>query len=317
MSIRLSVLVAAYNAQDYIAEALISVFEQGIEGIEAIVVDDGSSDATTPIVENIARQAPSIVAIKQVRKIRNEGMAAARNTALAKAQGEHAMILDADDVLEPGSVAALLKRWDAQPATRLVFPRYRWVDKHGSDMSFVSPEPEPAVGVPAILLDNPIHSDSGVVASRHDLEALGGFDTGLTGYIGADMWMRFAIRHGSGSLACAPGAFVRYRRHDSQITADWRTMDRNWNALLEKLDAHHSETIAPLRAKALARHRLYCSALAYKSDDYPASRRLLRDAVRAEPLLLARSVPARTRLLACLVSLLPGRMHRTIRERFG
>ncbi|MGB3808256.1 MAG: glycosyltransferase family 2 protein [Erythrobacter sp.] len=315
--VRLSVLIAAFDAQDHIAEALQSVFAQGMDGIEAIVVDDGSRDATARIVEELAAAAPKGVRVRLVRKDSNEGLAAARNTALSEARGDRIVFLDADDVLAPDCLAVLSQQLDASPTARLVVPRYRWICEDGSDFGHASPVPVGDIGVETILLGTPIHSDSGVMTTREALAAIGSFDTRLTGYIGADMWLRFAIRHGPGAIVFAPGAEVKYRRHDRQITADWQRMDRNWTAVLAKLDSQHREAIAPVRAKAVARHKLFCSALAYKQGDYRASRRVLAAALRAEPLMLARNPAARTRLLACGASLLPERLHARMRAMFG
>ncbi len=317
MTCRLSVLVAAYDARDYIAQALSSVFAQGLDGVEVVVVDDGSDDGTADIVERLAAEAPPGVIVRLIRKTRNEGLAAARNTALAEARGDVVVLLDADDAFAPGALTTLFDRLESDPQARLVFPLYRWMDEDGRDLDFTSPAPAGPVGVSAIMLDNPIHSDTGVMTRRRDLEEVGAFDTRLTGYIGADMWLRFAIRHGDGSQVFEPSAAVRYRRHDTQITANWRRMDRNWTALLAKLDDEAANAIAPVRSKAVARHKLFCSALAYKAGEYWAARRLLASAIAAEPLLLVNSATARTRFLACAASLLPPPLHRALRERFG
>ncbi len=94
---RFSVIMAAYNAEKYIEDAIGSVLNQTYEDWELVVVDDGSSDKTAEIVDNIARKDMRIQVIHQP----NSGTAAAaRNTALKVITGDYVQMLDADDLLE-------------------------------------------------------------------------------------------------------------------------------------------------------------------------------------------------------------------------
>ncbi len=93
-----SILIPAFNAEEWISDTLRSAIGQTWERKEIIVVDDGSSDQTVAI----ARQFES----KNVRVIeqKNQGAAAARNTAYSLSQGDYIQWLDADDLLAPDKV---------------------------------------------------------------------------------------------------------------------------------------------------------------------------------------------------------------------
>lgn len=91
----ISVIVPAYNAEKWIEQACESVIEQTYENVELIVVDDGSSDDTYEILQNIARQHLSV----NVIHTENGGVCKARNKGLDLASGEYITFLDADDVL--------------------------------------------------------------------------------------------------------------------------------------------------------------------------------------------------------------------------
>lgn len=95
-----SVIVPAYNAENFISETLDSALSQTYENIEVIVVDDGSRDLTAAIVKNAARRDRRVKLLRQ----QNLGVAAARNLAIERASGEYIAPLDADDVWYPAKV---------------------------------------------------------------------------------------------------------------------------------------------------------------------------------------------------------------------
>jgi succinoglycan biosynthesis protein ExoO/succinoglycan biosynthesis protein ExoU len=108
---RVSVIVAAYNAAATIDRALCSALAQTERDLEILVIDDASTDATAAIVA--ARGDPRI---RLLAAPVNGGPGAARNLGLAAAQGEWIAILDADDRFRPGRLERLLRLADAQGA---------------------------------------------------------------------------------------------------------------------------------------------------------------------------------------------------------
>src|SRR5690242_3347165 len=87
-----SVVIPAYNRASVIPQALQSVFDQGFDDLEIIVVDDASRDNIETVIGRI--NDPRLV---YIRHDRNKGGAAARNTAIARARGEYIAFLDSDD----------------------------------------------------------------------------------------------------------------------------------------------------------------------------------------------------------------------------
>jgi glycosyltransferase involved in cell wall biosynthesis len=105
---RVSVIVPAYNASEYIGEALESVHAQTVSDWEIVVCDDGSSDDTAAIASGFGER------VRVVGHSVNEGLAAARNTAIGKSRGELLALLDADDVWLPQYLERQLQLLDAQ-----------------------------------------------------------------------------------------------------------------------------------------------------------------------------------------------------------
>ena len=92
----ISIIVPVYNMASYLPECLESCLKQSLDNIEIICVDDGSQDNSLEILNQYAQKDQRIKIIHQ----ENQGLAAARNTALEKATGRLIMCLDADDYLE-------------------------------------------------------------------------------------------------------------------------------------------------------------------------------------------------------------------------
>lgn len=98
-----SILIPAYNARRWLADTIESAVRQSWPNKEIIVVDDGSADDTFAIAEQFARRGV------RVERQRNQGAAAARNTAFSKCSGEFIQWLDADDLLAPDKVERQMK----------------------------------------------------------------------------------------------------------------------------------------------------------------------------------------------------------------
>jgi glycosyltransferase involved in cell wall biosynthesis/peptidoglycan/xylan/chitin deacetylase (PgdA/CDA1 family) len=121
-----SILIPAFNAQEWIADTLRSAIAQTWERKEIIVVDDGSSDQTLAIARQFESDCVRVVTQE------NQGAAAARNTAFSLSQGAYIQWLDADDLLAPDKIARQMKALDQCRSKRTLlssaFGRfmYRW-----------------------------------------------------------------------------------------------------------------------------------------------------------------------------------------------
>lgn len=116
MTCLVSVLIPAYNAGKYLGDTVGSVLTQTYPRVEMIIVNDGSRDDTLAVAKTF--NDPRVKVIDQ----ENRGAAAARNRAIAEAQGEFIQYLDADDLLHPAKitvqVARLSERRDCVAAGR-------------------------------------------------------------------------------------------------------------------------------------------------------------------------------------------------------
>jgi glycosyltransferase involved in cell wall biosynthesis len=90
-----SILMASYNHEKYISEAIESVLSQGFKDFELIIVDDGSEDSSKRIIETYKKKDRRVQAFFHER---NRGIAKTLNHCLAEAKGKYVAFIDSDDV---------------------------------------------------------------------------------------------------------------------------------------------------------------------------------------------------------------------------
>lgn len=107
-----SILIPAFNAQEWIADTLRSAIAQAWDRQEIIVVDDGSTDDTAAIARQFESKSVRVVTQKR------QGAAAARNKAFSLSQGDYIQWLDADDLLAPHKIARQMEALEQCPSKR-------------------------------------------------------------------------------------------------------------------------------------------------------------------------------------------------------
>jgi succinoglycan biosynthesis protein ExoO len=108
---RVSVIVPAYNAADFLTRALHSALAQTMPDLELIVVDDASSDATLALAREVAARDPRV---RVLHNERNRGMYLTYNRAIDAARGEWIAALDADDIWLPERLERMLAVADGE-----------------------------------------------------------------------------------------------------------------------------------------------------------------------------------------------------------
>jgi len=126
-----SVIMPAYNAADYIAEAIESVLIQNYRNFELIVIDDGSTDNTRNIVTSFEDDK-----IKYLYK-NNGGPSSARNLGISKAKGQYIMPLDSDDMIMPEFISKHLAEFEKHPDADLVYCDDYLINENGKPIRVI------------------------------------------------------------------------------------------------------------------------------------------------------------------------------------
>ncbi|MGH8552610.1 MAG: glycosyltransferase family 2 protein [Methylococcales bacterium] len=112
----ISVIIPVYNAEKFIEEALLCVFQQTLLPDEVVVIDDGSTDSSAQIIKKF----PTIYQYQSP-----QGPGAARNAGLTIAKGEIIAFLDADDLWPTDMLQNHIKAFRQNPAWEIVMGNIR------------------------------------------------------------------------------------------------------------------------------------------------------------------------------------------------
>lgn len=120
---RISVIIPVYNKAEYVEQSLARTLAQNFDGFEVIVVDDGSTDGSGSICDEVASRDSRI----RVVHTANGGVTAARRKGVEMAQGRYVVFADADDALLPGALKALYETIEQTEADEVI-ARFRSQD---------------------------------------------------------------------------------------------------------------------------------------------------------------------------------------------
>lgn len=215
---RVSVIIPAFNAAGCVRRAVDSVLGQSFQDVELLVVDDGSTDATRAILAEYGNRVRLLAR-------ENGGPAAARNHGLHHARGEYVAFLDADDYWITEKLERQVELLDTQPAVGFCSTATQVVDSAGRPAGDWPCRPD-AGPLPDILFQHGTvisGSTSGVLARRHLIEAIGGFDPVLRGFEDPDLWIRLAAIT---RYACIPEALTVVVRTPNSVSGNLVNMRR-------------------------------------------------------------------------------------------
>jgi glycosyltransferase involved in cell wall biosynthesis len=213
--IKVSVIIPAYRAEKYLAEAIESILAQSFQKFELIIVDDGSNDRTNEIISYYVARDSRVIALKNHI---NLGIAATRNHGLKKATGEYIAWQDADDISMPDRLQLQVDFLDHYPDVGIVGGRLEIFS--GGSLIEVRKYPESDAELrKCIYKYSPIAQPSAMIRAEI-FKVVGFYDPKLPPAEDLDMTFRIGAFN---KLANLPVTLIRYRISDSSATS---TMSR-------------------------------------------------------------------------------------------
>lgn len=298
----ISVIIPAHNVERFIGQTLRSVLNQTHRTLEAIVVDDGSTDGTAGIVASVAEQDP------RVRLIRthNVGVSAARNLAIANSRGEFIATIDADDLWRRDKLARQLAVLRASgPEVGLV---YCWSAGIDECNRIILPAWNNSVAAGKVLREIVVSGIAGngstPLIRRKYIDAVGGYDAGLTL---CEDWKFYTALAGVCEFAVVPDFLTGYRLHLNSASVNVLPMEkaiddvtewivRTWPWLPESVFVERRYTVYAYLAVLAVRQREFLHALRYLALAMRArpGKALTLSYLQLYPLLLAHAIGLRT-----------------------
>ena len=281
-----SVVMTVFNTERYVGEAVDSVLSQTFGDFEFIIIDDGSTDGSTSILNEYAKRDGRI----RLTSRPNTGIVAAANEGIGLARGRYLARMDSDDVCLPHRFQAQVDYLNTHPECVVVGSRVTVVDPYGSpvfdsgqklahdeiDAELLSSGGGWAIVQPSAMMRTDAVRKVGGYRGRHNVSE------------DQDLFLRLAE---VGRVANLPEPLLRYRRHyKSVMHTQWRQRQQVKEQIVR--EAYHRRGL-PMPAEwkfddwqptPLAEQLRAWGWAALKRGNAPVARKHALGAVRAAPL---------------------------------
>jgi glycosyltransferase involved in cell wall biosynthesis len=254
MSDRVSIIIPAFNAAEFLQRTVDSAVNQTYENLEIIIVDDGSTDSTPKIARACAEKNKIV---KYFRK-ENEGVASARNYGIKVANGRFVAFLDADDLWHPEKISnqmSALKEVEGGADACFSLHREIGLDDRVMRTNWFWPAIDFTLS-PHIVL-HPVGNGSSILVKRAIAIEVGGFDEDYVlndagGCEDLDFELKIAARY---PIRCVPQYHVGYRVYEGNMSSDRVRMVRAMNMVITRQLARNPQL--SILCKNLAMAKVY------------------------------------------------------------
>lgn len=239
-----SIIVPAFNVQETLAQTLDALLAQSYPTYEIIIIDDGSTDATSRIASDYEHDHE-----EKVRVVRqpNRGLAGARNTGIAASKGTVIGFCDADDLWEPEKLALHVAHLEANTQVGISFSGSSLIDDDGA---FTGQAQRPRlhnIDARCIFKRNPIGNGSAAVIRRKVFDAIAFrpdheahrdwcFDETFRQSEDIECWLRIALST-DWEFEGVPGLLTKYRISAGGLSSATDRQLAAWERMVIKLSA--------------------------------------------------------------------------------
>lgn len=204
----ISVYIPCHNYGKYVSSAIESVLRQSFRDWELIIIDDGSTDNSSEVINLYAGD--NRISIYRTEAI---GLPKVCNFALQKARGEYIIRLDGDDIFDENILLVLSVYLGQHPDIAMVFPDYYLIDDFGEIFAL---DKRHTVYELNNVVDIPPHGACTMIR-KSILDEYGGYREDLGAQDGFDLWSRIKDKH---KIANINLPLFYYRRHGSNLTSN-------------------------------------------------------------------------------------------------
>ncbi len=209
---KVSVVLAVYNGERFLAETMESILTQTFRDFEFIIVDDGSTDGTPDILATFAQADPRIVVKRQAR---NTGIPASRNLGCRMATGDYIAVTDGDDISLPNRFEKQVDFLDQHPEIALIGSSIDRIDEAGTVFSHVDVPTDPGF-LKWMLIFVSLFFHSSVMMRRDVAASLDFYSEQAPVALDHELLARMSLDY---RLTNLPEVLLRYRVTATNITA--------------------------------------------------------------------------------------------------
>ena len=274
---KVTVQISTYNRQHLLGQAIQSVIYQTYSDFELIVVDDGSTDSTSEVLNQFSD--PRIRYVYQD----NRGLSAARNTGLRLAMGEFICFLDDDDCFLPNKLETQVKALENDATIGLVASGYFKVHENGCAIEEIrSWEHYPVLDLNTLLFYCPFLTHA-VLIRRSLLEQIGGFDENLIIIEDWDCWLRLA--YAGCKMSWVKDIVCSYHFHSNQMTKRTKEVLTGRIAIFEKFFSQDDlpDELVSIKHNVISHIYLLNASRAYASGWNNIAKNNLQSAINLKP----------------------------------
>jgi glycosyltransferase involved in cell wall biosynthesis len=216
-----SIVLSAYNSENYIDEAIESLLSQNFRDFECITIDDGSTDETGDRMDKFKRD-PRVIVIHA----RHRGCVSSLNLACALAKGQYIARMDSDDIAMPYRIQCQVNYFETHPSVGLLGGAVELIGAT-HEISQTIRFPIDDEDIRAHLASGNCFSHPTVMIRRSIFNLVGGYRKAFEYAEDYDLWLRVAEQC---KVANLPDVLVQYRLHRDQVS--FRHLEQQTFAIL-------------------------------------------------------------------------------------
>jgi|SRR5690554_4859229 glycosyltransferase involved in cell wall biosynthesis len=278
--ILVTIVIPAYNYAKSLRRAAVSVIAQLEKRSELIIIDDGSTDDTPSVIDQLVSEYPE--SFRSIRQA-NAGLAAVRNKGLDVAKGCYLIFLDADDEMVPGALSALLDHIEKNPTSQLIIGGHISVHQDGREVEHL-PDLLPNTHfdrVRSYLIDKTLRVSNGACAMRKDVFYYGRYPERFRSTEDIPVFAQ-VFNHCICTRLNRPVA--RIYKHDDSMRHDVAASVRVGDELIAEVfdSGRLSKEMQPLRKPFTAQRYLSLFRTCVSAGDTQLARRFYRQALASD-----------------------------------
>ncbi|WLG28610.1 glycosyltransferase [Pseudomonas lurida] len=234
---KVSVMMPAYNAEQFIGQALESILSQDYENLEIVVCDDASKDRTPEIIADYARRYPD--RIKAILNQANLGVTKNCNLSLGHCDGDYVSLFAGDDVMLPTKIRKQVAALEAMPEAVMCYHPVEIFDSSTDKTMFLTNQTprEDVQNFEDMLLKGGIPGGCSIMV-RSTAIPPGGYDESLKT---VSDWLFFLEISLQGNVIKVPDTLARYRKHAGGASQETYSLLEESLEALNVLVAKHPE----------------------------------------------------------------------------